>query len=252
MGVERNPRCYKMIKLTVQVTVFNEIPIKNCRQEYRDSKLGAPLCSSREPTFNSKQPRFPTCCNSVSAEATERVLWIQRLGWHEQSAVADDVSGSSFSGTHSEAALYLWPRLPSFQYLQLCRANNTILTELWAISSRERVNKYGSQHIRPHWLHTIEKLGALRVAFLHFLALVCGSLHVTVGHSKHSCSWLHQELTHLDIVTGGSTMQWGPGKEGTQLVRNVSPNSRTSTWQVICEEGSSVSYLLASQTAFEN
>lgn len=45
LGVERNPRCYKMLKFTIQVTVFHEIPTKNRRQSRSDSKLRAPLAA---------------------------------------------------------------------------------------------------------------------------------------------------------------------------------------------------------------
>lgn len=39
---------------------------------------------------------------------------------------------------------------------------------------------------KSNQFHTIEKLRALGVAFLHFFALIRGRLHVTVGHGKHS------------------------------------------------------------------
>lgn len=37
-----------MLKLTIQVTVFNETPMKNCRQDCRDSELRAPLTALPE------------------------------------------------------------------------------------------------------------------------------------------------------------------------------------------------------------
>lgn len=60
---------------------------------------------------------------------------------------------------------------------------------------------------------TVEELGTLCVALLHLLALVCRCLHVTVGGGEHSSPGLHQELTHLHIVTGGRAVQWSPGRE---------------------------------------
>lgn len=61
---------------------------------------------------------------------------------------------------------------------------------------------------------TIQELGALRVAFLHLLALVRSRLHVAVGHGKHGCPRLHQELAHLHVIAGCCTVQGGPARQG--------------------------------------
>lgn len=61
---------------------------------------------------------------------------------------------------------------------------------------------------------TIQELGALRVAFLHLLALVRGRLHVAVGHGKDGRPRLHQELAHLHVVAGCCTVQRGPARQG--------------------------------------
>lgn len=60
---------------------------------------------------------------------------------------------------------------------------------------------------------TIEELGALGVAILHLFTFVSSRLHVAVGGSEHGCSRLHQEFTHLDVVTGGGTVEGSPGEE---------------------------------------
>lgn len=82
---------------------------------------------------------------------------------------------------------------------------------------------------------TIQELGALRVAFLHLLALVGGRLHVTVGHGKDSCSRLHQELAHLHVIAGCCTVQRGPARQGhkdgtslPQLMEHSEPWERAS------------------------
>lgn len=81
---------------------------------------------------------------------------------------------------------------------------------------------------------TVQELGALRVAFLHLLALVRGRLHVTVGHGKDSCPRLHQELAHLHIIAGCCTVQRGPArqgqKDGTSLPSSWHAQSPGSTW----------------------
>lgn len=64
---------------------------------------------------------------------------------------------------------------------------------------------------------TIQELGALRVAFLHLLALVRSRLHVAVGHGKHGCPRLHQELAHLHVIAGCCTVQGGPARQGQSM-----------------------------------
>lgn len=59
-------------------------------------------------------------------------------------------------------------------------------------------------------IHTIEELRALGVALLHLLTLICSRLHVAVRGGKHGCARLHEELTHLHVITGGSTVQRSP------------------------------------------
>lgn len=63
-------------------------------------------------------------------------------------------------------------------------------------------------------LLTIEELGALGVALLHLFTFISRRLHVTVSHSKHCSTRLHQELAHLHIVTRGSTVERCPMLEG--------------------------------------
>lgn len=60
---------------------------------------------------------------------------------------------------------------------------------------------------------TIEELGALGVAILHLLTFVSSCLHVAVGGGEHGRPGLHQELTDLHVVTGGSTVEGGPAGE---------------------------------------
>lgn len=60
---------------------------------------------------------------------------------------------------------------------------------------------------------TIKELGALGVAILHLLTFVSSCLHVAICGGKHSCPRLYQELTDLDIVTGGSTVEGSPRDE---------------------------------------
>lgn len=72
---------------------------------------------------------------------------------------------------------------------------------------------------------TVQELGALRVAFLHLLALVRGRLHVAVGHGKDSCPRLHQELAHLHVIAGCCTVQRGPARQGQKDGTSL-PSSR--------------------------
>ena len=60
-------------------------------------------------------------------------------------------------------------------------------------------------------LRTVEELGALSVSVLHLLTLVCSRLHVTDGGGKDGRPRLHQELTQVNTVTGGCTMERSPG-----------------------------------------
>lgn len=76
-----------------------------------------------------------------------------------------------------------------------------------------RHNTQGYRISRYVELLTVEELGALGVSLLHLLTLICCRLHVTVGHSKHRCSRLNQELTHLHVITGGRAMQRSPERE---------------------------------------
>lgn len=60
---------------------------------------------------------------------------------------------------------------------------------------------------------TVEELRALSVAFLHLLTLVSGRLHVAVRGGEDRCPRFHQELTDLNVVTGGGTVEGSPGDE---------------------------------------
>lgn len=60
---------------------------------------------------------------------------------------------------------------------------------------------------------TVEELGALGVTFLHLLTFVGGCLHVAVRGGEHRRPRLHQELTDLNVVTGGSAVERRPGGE---------------------------------------
>lgn len=57
---------------------------------------------------------------------------------------------------------------------------------------------------------TIKELRALGVALLHLFTFISCCLHVAVSHSEHGCTGLHQELAHLHIVAGCSTVKRGP------------------------------------------
>lgn len=59
---------------------------------------------------------------------------------------------------------------------------------------------------------TIKELGALGVALLHLLTLVCCCLNVTDGGGQYCSAWLHQHLTEVDAVAGGSAVQRGPAR----------------------------------------
>ena len=67
---------------------------------------------------------------------------------------------------------------------------------------------------------TVEELGALSVAVLHLLTFVGGSLHVAVCGGEHRRPRLHQELTDLNVVAGGSTVEGSPGDEETKNCSN--------------------------------
>lgn len=60
---------------------------------------------------------------------------------------------------------------------------------------------------------TVEELGALGVALLHLLTFVGSRLHVAVCGGEHRRPRLHQELTDLNIVTGGGAVEGSPGDE---------------------------------------
>lgn len=71
--------------------------------------------------------------------------------------------------------------------------------------------KRSSLHQKHFGFHlTVKELGALSVALLHFLTLVSSCLHVAVCGGENSCPALHQELTELRVVAGGSAVKGGP------------------------------------------
>lgn len=63
--------------------------------------------------------------------------------------------------------------------------------------------------IKPLLL-TIEELRALGVALLHFFTFISSRLHVAVSHREHCSTRLHQELAHLHIIAGCSTVKRCP------------------------------------------
>ena len=63
---------------------------------------------------------------------------------------------------------------------------------------------------------TIEELGALGVALLHLFTFISCRLHVAVSHSEHCGPGLHQELAHLNVVAGCSTVKRCPVLEKRQ------------------------------------
>lgn len=63
---------------------------------------------------------------------------------------------------------------------------------------------------------TIEELGALDVALLHFLTFICSSLHVTNGAGEDGGPGLNQQLAEMDAVAGGGTVKRSPVPEDTQ------------------------------------
>lgn len=108
------------------------------------------------------------------------------------------------------------PKPLSFQEEPVAQAPNLSvqLTPLHAQMSREVA---GSPWCGPGVTLTIQELGALRVAFLHLLALVRSRLHVAVGHGKDGCPRLHQELAHLHVIAGCCTVQGGPARQGQRM-----------------------------------
>lgn len=80
---------------------------------------------------------------------------------------------------------------------------------------------------------TVEKLGALGIAFLHLLAFIGCRLHVAVCHGVYSSSGLHQKLTHLHVITGGGTMQGSPKTRSDVLLSCIAIMGKFtySPWQ---------------------
>lgn len=74
---------------------------------------------------------------------------------------------------------------------------------------------------------TIEELGTLGVAVLHLFTFVRSRLHVAVSGGEHRRPRLYKELTQLNVVAGGSTMQGGP-TEGTREGLNWSGTQSAS------------------------
>lgn len=70
------------------------------------------------------------------------------------------------------------------------------------------------------FLLTIEELRALSVAFFHLFTFVSSRLHVAVCHGKHRRSGLHEELAHLHVVAGRSTVKRRPKVK----IQKVNPN----------------------------
>lgn len=93
------------------------------------------------------------------------------------------------------------------------------------VQNRQCRNFNGQFHVQSNALLflTIQKLGALDVAFFHFFTLVCCRLHVTNGTGKDGCARLHQQLAEMNAVTGGGAVKRRPGKENR--VKNVAENS---------------------------
>lgn len=60
---------------------------------------------------------------------------------------------------------------------------------------------------------TVEELIALGVAVLHLVTFIGSRLHVAVCGGEHRRPRLHQELTDLNIVAGGSTVEGSPADE---------------------------------------
>lgn len=60
---------------------------------------------------------------------------------------------------------------------------------------------------------TVEELIALGVAVLHLVTFIGSRLHVAVCGGEHRRPRHHQELTDLNIVAEGSTVEGSPADE---------------------------------------
>lgn len=65
---------------------------------------------------------------------------------------------------------------------------------------------------------TIEELRTLGVALLHLLTFLGSRLQVAVSGGEDGGPRLHQELTHLNVVTGGGTVEGSPEGKDTNKI----------------------------------
>lgn len=94
--------------------------------------------------------------------------------------------------------------------MSFCLDRNTVKGHIACITYNKKQRNNNNKKVSL----TIEELRALGIALLHLFTFISCCLHVAVSHSKHCCTRLHQELAHLHIVAGCSTVKRCPMLRG--------------------------------------